>query len=196
MRFQQLYKIEGSSYRISGAGVFIIAAVFTSILVYVVSPDVNKQALFTLSSVGMFGVVMGLLAGLPRISVKVDGMSLLYGLLGAAVISVSAAFLQLGRLSLEMGKVVFIYAAVCEELAFRFGLQRFLARVLNDWFAWVMQAAAFMLYHWMVYPGYEVMAAFPLIAGLILGGLNALSKDLTAPLTAHVINNAIVVMMS
>ena len=89
---------------------------------------------------------------------------------------------------------VYIVAAVCEELGFRFGVQRFDERIFGHFIASIFQAGLFMLYYWVVYPGYTLTAVYPLIAGLILRAVNMLAEDLTAPLIAHILNNALVIL--
>jgi len=179
-------------YRISLPGLIIILIVFAAVLPY--SLQEHGQAFLILSSLALFGVALGLLAGPPRIDVRFDETSLIYSVLGFAVIGVTSMVTGLVN-SLDMSRTLFIYAAVCEELAFRFGVQRFAERVFGPFVALIFQAGVFMLYHWMVYPGYALVAAFPLIAGLVLGMLNMMCKDLTAPLIAHALNNAMVIAL-
>ena len=178
-------------YRISLIGIFTILVVFAAVMPYSVS--MPKESLVILTSIALVGVALGLLAGPPKLEMRLNINSLLYGLLGFSVLGITS--LNIGLIStLSIHGYVYIVAAVCEELAFRFGIQRFAERVMGPLIALIFQAGLFMLYHWMVYPGYSLLAAYPLIAGLVLGAVNMLTKDLTAPLIAHVLNNALVIL--
>jgi len=181
-------------YRISLPGLIIIMFVFASVLPYSLTLREGSQSFLILSSLALLGVALGLLAGPPKLDVRLEGTSLMYGIMGFAVIGVASMLTGLFS-SLDMSGVLFIYAAVCEELAFRFGVQRFAEKVFGVWVGLIFQAGLFCLYHWLVYPGYSVTAAFPLIAGLILGMLNVMCRDLSAPLLAHVLNNAMVIAL-
>ena len=180
----KLYRVEGF-YRISLIALLLIAFVFASVLVYVVQGE--EKFFFILSSVAAFGVGMGLLAGRVKIELRVNWIALGFGVLGGLLIMLCMQLLALSILPLS--RLILLYAAVCEELGFRFGLQRFLARFLKDFWALVIQAGVFAVYHWSVYPGYTELSLYPLIAGLILGVLNAMTRDLTAPMTAHLLVN-------
>ena len=180
-------------YKISIVGLAIILVVFAAVLPY--SLRVPRDSLIVLTSIALMGAALGLLAGPPKLDVELDMNSLLYGLLGFSILGITS--LNIGVIeSLSIHGYVYIVAAVCEELAFRFGIQRFAEKVMGPLIALIFQAGLFMLYHWMVYPGYSLLAAYPLIAGLVLGAVNMLAKDLTAPLIAHVLNNALVILLT
>lgn len=180
-----------SKYRITLPGVAIILVVFATVLPYAIPS--GDPAYFVLATIGLTGVTMGMLAGIPRIDLRVDMDSVMFGLLGTAVIGISSMFVSFSYMSVAG---VLVFAAVCEELGFRFGVQRLAERVMGSFVALVFQAGLFMLYHWVVYPGYEVVAAYPLVAGLVLGAVYMWTKDLTAPLIAHVIVNSLVALTS
>ena len=184
----KLSVVRPASFRISLVGLFIILFVFAGVLPYVVKYQSN--AFLILTTLALAGVSLGLLAGGVRFDLRVDSISLAYGLLGAGVVGVSAMLLHFTSLSIT--GLVLIYSAVAEELAFRFGVLRFSERIMNVWFAIVFQAGLFMLYHWMVYPGYSLISAYPLIAGLVFGWIDVYANDLTPSLLAHVLVNALV----
>ena len=185
------YKELGSkagSYRITLPGVAVILIVFASVLPYAITS--NTKAFLILTTLALAGVAMGLLAGKSRLSADVDAQGLMYGFLAAGVVGISGIILHFTSLSIT--GLVLIYSAVAEELAFRFGAQRLAERVMGPSIALIFQAGLFMLYHWMVYPGYSLAAAYPLIAGLVFGTVNMVTKDLTPSLIAHVLVNALV----
>ncbi len=177
-----------ANYRISLPGLVIILAVFAAVLPYAVPS--GDPAFFVLATIALMGAAMGLLAGPPRIDPSVDVGSVMYGVLAAAVVGISGLVLHLTELSSVRSVVIF--AAVAEELGFRFGVQRLAEKIMGPAVALIFQAGLFMLYHWVVYPGYELTAAYPLIAGLVFGSVNMLTKDLTPSLIAHVAVNALV----
>ncbi len=180
-----------SNYRITLPGLVIILVGFAALLPYCLRYD--PKAFFILSSVALAGVSLGLLAGPPKFEVRTDVGSVMYGLLAAAVIGVLSLTLHVID-SLSTVRYVILYAAICEELGFRFGAQRLGEVVFGPYVALIFQAGLFMLYHWCVYPGYSLVAAYPLIAGLVLGSVNMVCRDLTPSLIAHVCVNALVAM--
>ncbi len=185
----RLSGVRPASFRISLVGLFIILAVFAGVLPYVVKYE--SKAFMVLTTLAMAGISLGLLAGGVRFDLRFDPVSLAYGLLGAGVVGASAMLLRITS-SLSVTGFVLVYSAVAEELAFRFGVLRFAERIMSVWFAVVFQAGLFMLYHWMVYPGYSLTAAYPLIAGLVFGWIDVYANDLTPSLLAHVMVNVLV----
>jgi len=178
----------GRGYRISLPGLVIILIVFAAVLPYAIPS--GDPAFLVLATLVLSGTALGLLAGPFRLETRVDAQSLMYGLLAAGAVGISQMVLQFSALSSV--RAVVIFAAVAEELAFRFGVQRFAERIMGPTIALVFQAGLFMLYHWVVYPGYSLSAAYPLIAGLVFGAVNTLSRDLTPSLLAHTAVNALV----
>ena len=178
----------GYGYRITLPGLVILLVGFAALMPYCLKYD--AKAFFVLSAVAFGGAALGLLAGPPKLELRVDTYSVMMGLLAAGVVGITNLFMHVAQLSV-VGYTV-LYAAVCEELAFRFGVQRLAERVMGLAVGIVFQAGLFMLYHWVVYPGYTFMAAYPLIAGLVFGSVNALSGDLTPSLVAHFTVNLLV----
>ena len=174
-------------YRISMPGLVILLLGFAALAPYCLKYD--AKAFFILSSVAMGGAALGLLAGPPRLELRVDMRSVVLGLMAAGVIGLTN--LVMHATALSMVSYTVLYAAICEELAFRFGVQRLAERVMGPAVGVVFQAGLFMLYHWMVYPGYTLFAAYPLVAGLVFGTVNMTTRDLTPSLIAHFTVNAL-----
>lgn len=188
-----------SGYEVSLIALVLTAFASMSCFVYVVK-DSSTYALAVLGGLMGAGVGLGLIAGAPRITPRINGNALLWGFVGVVTILPLQAFLHLSvaisRLDVAGASIV-LFASVAEEWFFRFGLQRLLERFTNPWVALIIQAGAFAVYHWRVYPGYDIVSvAFPMISGLILGLVNIMARDISASMTAHFINNLFTVVMS
>jgi membrane protease YdiL (CAAX protease family) len=182
--------IRRTDYRITLPGLAIILLVFAAVLPYAIPS--GDRAFVILATIALTGVSMGLLAGIPKLEAGLDTNSVMYGLLAMAVVGIAGVMLSYATLSSV--KAVIIFAAVAEELGFRFGVQRLAEKVMGTAVALVFQAGLFMLYHWMVYPGYTFQAAYPLIAGLVFGAVNMFTRDLSSSLIAHVSVNVLVAL--
>lgn len=154
-------------------------------------PENEVGTLYRVSIIAILGMALGFLAGLPKLSMRINVKAIGLGL--AAYLVILIIQLLIFKLKLSYTLTFYFLAAVLEELGFRFGLQRFLEKITKSaHLAILIQAVIFMIYHYMVYPGYEgVIAAYPLIAGLVLGTAYYYAKDLTAPLIAHVLTNIV-----
>ena len=179
----------GTRYKISIIGIGVLLGTFLALGPYILMMGNELDPLIKISAISMFGLMLGFIAGLPKLDMKIDIKAVGIGLVAYACI----AIIKIMQAPLSIASTAFyVTAAVLEELGFRLGLQRFLERILrNPHIAIIIQATAFMIYHWLVYPGYEAISVFPLISGLVLGYSLYISKDLTAPLIAHVLNNLI-----
>ena len=192
-----IHKLGGAAskdYSVSAVAIGLTIFSFFAVLVYAVDPAFDATAVMVLSSIAFAGVSMGLLLGVPSISTRVKSDSLMWGITVGMILLVTSAVIKVTA-SLSIAKLLYLYAAVAEEWGFRYGLQRLLAKVWNPWVAWVGQAFAFMIYHWVVYPDVTVIA-FPLVAGLLLGAVHDITKDLSAPMLAHFMNNLYVVLLT
>ena len=176
-------------YKVSLIGIGIIVFTFLGIgPMFLNASDQEVRAVFILSSIAALGICLGTLVGIPKLSLKIDIKAIMIGLIAFAAISVCKISITTATL-LSVSNLIYIYAAVCEELGFRFGLLRFLEKIVNPHIAILAQAATFQIYHYMVYPGYETITIFPLVSGLVLGYTMYYSKNLTSPLIAHALNN-------
>ncbi len=177
-----------SKYKISLVGLALILGGAMVVGYYLLSePEENVTLIARIGSIAMLLMILGIPQGV-NISLKLDHKALFYGIMGFGLLLVIRFFMGF-TLSIT-GWVVLYLSAVFEELGFRFGLQRFLERFMGV-AGIVVQAGVFMVYHWMVYPGYELVSLFPFLGGLVLGTIYYLSKDLSAPLLAHVLNNLV-----
>jgi len=185
-----------SGYEVSLVALVLTFFGATALFVYVVS-DSEWFNLGVLGGLFACGVGMGLIAGIPRITPRLNSRALVFGFIGFLAVLPISAFIHLSSaLSIASTSTV-LFAAIAEEWFFRFGLQRLLERFTNPWIALFLQAGAFMVYHWRVYPGYNfTAAAFPLIAGLIFGVINVVSKDISASMLAHFLNNLFTVVIA
>lgn len=176
-----------SSYTISLVGLLIILSGGMVAGYYLLS--YGEEVVFflaKLATISMVLMLLGIMVGGVNVSFKFNAESLLYGIIGFAVLMVVRIVVGY---TLSLDRLVVFLAAIFEELGFRFGLQRFLERVVGPYIAIIVQASVFMIYHWLVYPGFELISIFPLIGGLVLGTVYWLSRDLSASLIAHVLNN-------
>ena len=190
-----MLRIEGRSYKVGIVSILLMVFIFGTILLMIVSPEIDPRFFFILSTIMCMGFVMGVLAGLPRLSIVPDMNAVLIGLTGYVALAVGTFILGLDLSILNTSTLTLLYAPLAEEIAFRFGLHRFLARFMKDYMALVIQAVIFGIYHWMVYPGYTELAWYPILAGLIFGILNTMTRNLDAPLIAHFLNNLTVAIM-
>ncbi len=189
-----------AGYEVSLIALILTAFASMACFVYVVNAR-DSYALAVLGGLMGAGVGMGLVAGAPRITSRLNARAVMWGVIGAVAILPLQAFIHLSVTATQFldvsGASVVLFAAVAEEWFFRFGLQRLLERFTNPWVALIIQAGVFAVYHWRVYPGYDVTSvAFPMIAGLILGTVNIMTKDISASMTTHFINNLFTVITS
>jgi len=148
------------------------------------------RAILIAGGLALSGILLSLLIGIPSVTMSIDYNGVAYGLGGFAAI----ALVKVVTIGFKLSSLPVFYAmmAVFEELFFRFALYRLLLKVTdcNVPLAAICDAALFMIYHYMVYPASDIAVnIFVFASGIILCIIYTLSRSLSAPLIAHILNN-------
>jgi membrane protease YdiL (CAAX protease family) len=93
----------------------------------------------------------------------------------------------LGRLELSEAVALALISAVAEEVFFRAAVQG----ALPGWGGWLLAALLFALLHSGPGPAFRIWTVFAAFAGALFGGLMLWRGNLTAPLVAHFLVNAV-----